>query len=202
MTSLLNSALCAFYICLAFSALSIAADEPKPPEKTPAESSDSSKHCKWEKCQRGLKLSEEQKVKMREAFFKFRENKIHIKESKELAKLNYQKIMADPSSDIKAAKAAAQELAEHISKMAAVKMGIRNEIIFQILTPEQRKERSLNWLFMEKSHGHKSWNEHKGSHHNKLERVSIQHEEHSESDDALKISLLESDEDADEETLD
>lgn len=85
-----------------------------------------------------LKLTDEQKAKIKDEGFKFKESEIDLRAQLEKARLKYRKIMASPGTDYKAAKAASQEVSESLSKLIAAKRDFKTRVAFQVLNPEQR----------------------------------------------------------------
>jgi len=171
-------------------------------EKAPETSLDTSseapkQHKPCEKsCDRRKRLTNEQKEKLREAVFKFKENKIQLEKDIKLARLNFDKLASDPSSDAKMAKAAAQEIADHVSKMVAAKFALKTQILFQILTPEQRKEK-----FFHQIHKGGHWGHHgKKSQgpHGKHDEASMNEEESNESGPMLSMEDSNDEENEDE----
>lgn len=127
------------------------------------------KHCEMKK---DLMLTKEQREKMRKAFFKFQEEKINLEAAIKRARLNYVKVVSDSSSNADAAKAAAQEIANSLSKMVAAKLALKTQISYEILTEKQRKARAFSMLMRGhwKHHrngrrdGHRKFAFHKNNH--------------------------------------
>jgi Spy/CpxP family protein refolding chaperone len=86
-----------------------------------------------------FKLDDDQKSKMKAAWFKFREEKIDMKANIEKARLKYAKLMSDPNTDYSSAKSASKEISEDVSKMIAAKEMFKTKVAFEILKPEQRQ---------------------------------------------------------------
>jgi len=115
-----------------------------------------------------LKLSEEQKGKMKEAMFNFREKKIDLKAALEKSKLSYERLLSDPQTDYKTAKTAADEISANKSKLISAKQDFKTSVAFEILKPEQRepalkceKRRKHHMGFMR--HHHEDEGEHGGN---------------------------------------
>ena len=110
-----------------------------------------------------LKLDDDQKSKMKAAWFKFREEKIDMKANIEKARLKYAKLMSDPSSDYSSAKSASKEISEDISKMIAAKEMFKTKVAFEILKPEQRQPAMACLPYLRGKghhhrHHHEEWN--------------------------------------------
>lgn len=102
-----------------------------------------------------VNLSDDQKAKMKEAMFDFRESKIDLKAQVSKAKLKYQRLIANPDTDYKAAQAAAQELSDSISKMISAKQAFKTKVAFEILKPKQREPAMQCEAHMKHRWGHK-----------------------------------------------
>jgi Spy/CpxP family protein refolding chaperone len=87
-----------------------------------------------------LKLTDDQKAKMRAEHFKFEENKIDLEAQLKHSKLAYKKLVADPDTDYKTAKAAAELVAKNQAKLAMAKEMFHTEVAFTIFNSDQRAE--------------------------------------------------------------
>jgi Spy/CpxP family protein refolding chaperone len=87
-----------------------------------------------------LKLTDEQKEKMRAEHFKFEEAKIDLESQLKHSRLALKKVVSDPSSDYRAAKAAAEEVSRNRNKLFSAKEAAHLEIMFKVFTAEQRAE--------------------------------------------------------------
>ncbi len=98
-----------------------------------------------------LNLTDEQKTKMRAERFKFEESKIDLEAQLKHSRLAFKKLLTDPSGDYSAAKSAAKEVANNLSKLIASKEAFKAEMAFKVLTAEQRQEaeKCHHW------HGHR-----------------------------------------------
>jgi Spy/CpxP family protein refolding chaperone len=85
-----------------------------------------------------LKLSSEQKAKMKEALFNFKSIKIDLKANLEKSKLTYEKLVSNPKTTAEEAKAASEQVSDNLAKLMAARIAMKNQIAFEILTPEQR----------------------------------------------------------------
>jgi Spy/CpxP family protein refolding chaperone len=85
------------------------------------------------------RLTDSQREKMKTAYFKYKDSKIHLKENIDLARLNYQKKLADPNVTGDEVTSASEKIVESISKLMTAKFNYTKQIMFEILTEEQRK---------------------------------------------------------------
>lgn len=105
-------------------------------------------------------LTDEQKAKIKDERFKFKESEIDLRAQLEKARLKYHKIMETPSSDIKSAKSASQEVSDYQTKLFSAKSAFKNQIAFQVLKPDQRAPAMACGLLREhggKKRHHEGW---------------------------------------------
>jgi|GEM_PF-1391439 hypothetical protein len=85
-----------------------------------------------------LKLDEDQKTKLKEAYFKTKEKNIDIESRIQKAHLKYERIAIDLESNAESAKAASQEITSAVTSMMQAHANYKVEIMFEILKPKQR----------------------------------------------------------------
>ena len=85
-----------------------------------------------------LKLDEEQKNKLKEAYFKIKEKNIDIESRIQKAHVKYERIVASLDSNADSAKAASQEIVSAASSMMQAHANYKIEVMFEILKPKQR----------------------------------------------------------------
>jgi Spy/CpxP family protein refolding chaperone len=92
-----------------------------------------------------MKLTKEEKAKIKEAYFKFKESKIDLESNLKRADLNEEKVSADAESDFAAAEAASAAKMEAIGKLMQADHSFRNNVLYNILKPEQRSAARACW---------------------------------------------------------
>ncbi len=86
-----------------------------------------------------LNLTKDQKTKLKEAYFKFKEKKIDLESKVQKAHLQYEKLMSDPASDFDSAEGASRDIIAAATEMMKAHSSYENEINFSILKAEQRQ---------------------------------------------------------------
>ncbi len=143
-------------------AAELAADEPTP-QPAPAPTPGEQKPRHENPCAK-VNLDEAQKAQIKAIVMKYREAKITLDAGVKLAKFNFYKLAVDPKGDVTTAQAVTQTLSDAISKSVAAKLGMRSDILFNVLKAEQR-EPAIRCQKMKKHHG-KHGHKH-GGHHGK-----------------------------------
>jgi hypothetical protein len=85
-----------------------------------------------------LKLDENQKTKLKELYFKFKEGNIDIESHIQKAHLQYEKIVTNLDSTAESAETAGQEIVSAVSGMMLAHANYKNKVMFEILKPQQR----------------------------------------------------------------
>ncbi len=90
-----------------------------------------------------LKLNAGEKSKIKELHFKFKESKIDLVARVEKARLKYELLVADPKSEIPAARLASQEVVSAVVSIMQSEENYKNEVLFEVLKPAQRSAANL-----------------------------------------------------------
>lgn len=85
-----------------------------------------------------LKLDSSQKSKLKEAFFKYKEDKIDLESAEQKAHLKYEEAKFANSADLKTVQDASQAWVSSLSQVIQARESYQNEVDFGILKPEQR----------------------------------------------------------------
>lgn len=113
-----------------------------------------------------LNLEASQKAKLKDAYFKFKEEKIDLEGNVKKAHLNYEKVMTDLGSNLDAAKKASKEIVSAVSSRMQAQENYKNEVMFEILKPEQRSTARACLMAMSKFQHH-PWDKRREHEHSK-----------------------------------
>jgi Spy/CpxP family protein refolding chaperone len=87
-----------------------------------------------------VKLTPEQKAKLKAAYFKFAEEKINMEADVKKAHLSYEKVLTDNEANSSAAEKASQWIVNSAAKFTQSEQDYKNEMFFKILKPVQRSQ--------------------------------------------------------------
>jgi hypothetical protein len=105
-----------------------------------------------------LKLDKDQKVKLKEAFFRFEDQKIELESQVKKAHLQSLRVHTNPGATLKEVQDASQALVASIANKMQAEMNYHDEVAFGILQPSQRgPARACEMMRM---HHHKADKEH------------------------------------------
>ena len=85
-----------------------------------------------------IKATDAQKTALKAAFQQFEASKKTLEANAKTAHMNYFKLVSDAKADFATAQAAATAVSNTVSDMMAAKLAFKTQVLFQILTPEQR----------------------------------------------------------------
>jgi hypothetical protein len=85
-----------------------------------------------------LKLDKDQKAKLKEAFFKFEEQKIELESQAKKAHLQSLRVHTNPATTLNEAQEASQAVVASITNKIQAEMSYHNEVMFGILKADQR----------------------------------------------------------------
>jgi Spy/CpxP family protein refolding chaperone len=97
-------------------------------------------------------LDEAQKAQVRDAVFASEKNKITLKASLQEAILSYKELVVNPSTTVDEANTASTAINTAKSTLGANRSELKNQILFSILRPEQRKPAIACFRFIRKHH--------------------------------------------------
>lgn len=100
-----------------------------------------------------VKLDAGQKKKIKDALFKYEDARIGLKADLEHAKLKQKQVLADAKSDLKAGQDASASIVDAKSKLTASREAFKNQIVFEILKPEQRESYHVCEMVSHHHHG-------------------------------------------------
>lgn len=96
------------------------------------------------------KVTDDQKTKIREAVYQSETTKAQLEANLKVAFLNYGHTLADSTSTLTAAQTAEATLTDSISKMATNRIDLKNNILYNILTADQRRPALACMMWMER----------------------------------------------------
>lgn len=85
-----------------------------------------------------IKATEAQKAAMKKAFQEFQTSAKGLRASAKAAHMQYFKLVSEPKVDVATAQAAANDVATSAAHLMAARLNFKTQVLFQILTPEQR----------------------------------------------------------------
>jgi hypothetical protein len=85
-----------------------------------------------------LKLDSSQKSKLKDAFFKYKDEKIDLESAEQKAHLKYEEAKFANSADLKTVQDASQAWVASLAQVIQARESYRNDVDFGILKPEQR----------------------------------------------------------------
>ncbi len=83
--------------------------------------------------------SDAQKVQLQGAFFQHRKDMVTLDANMKLAMLDFESLVHDSTADGNAADTASQKIAAALGAIAASKAALDSNVLFKIMTPEQRE---------------------------------------------------------------
>ncbi len=114
---------------------------------------DTQKH-KHPKACAEVKLTDEQKKAMKEAFFTYKKENLQLHTNLKLAKMDYERNLASDKGDTATATKLGEDINKDVSALVSSHLALANQIFFTILTPEQRGPAALCHRHMKKHHHH------------------------------------------------
>lgn len=88
-------------------------------------------------------IRDDQKAAIESAVLDAKREKIKVKADLKVAMMDYARSATDPNSDKATAEAAAGKIVEGVNKLASGQVGLATRILYDLVTPEQRKNTFL-----------------------------------------------------------
>ncbi len=123
-----------------------------------------------------INLTDAQKAQIKDAFGSFETAKVTLQANVKLARMAYYKAISTPATDVATAQAAAGAVTDAISRAISARLGFKTQVLFQIMTADQRIP-ALKCEAMHRKHrrhGRKGHNKGKGKGKTQQDEESIE----------------------------
>lgn len=97
-------------------------------------------------------ITDDQKTKIKEAIFNNKRDKVQLEANLKIAFMNYAHTVMDKTSDMAAAQTASAAITDAIHKMADSHLGLGNDILYNLVTPDQRAKTFECMVALHKMH--------------------------------------------------